>query len=348
MDLVYLAIIVMLLVLLMVLVRQKVENVSPTSYALPSAQTLPAPQQSATWQCQVDGGGWVNFSEQISRILETHYTQSGGGSTVKYTRDSIPYQADFSTMQQQRIDGQYSTKRAIRRQAAPPPLERLSSSQILAQQLKLPSTWSNVKDPVVAERVDLPTGAERDNVVTAFMQTLSKPSLMSGGIRVVSVQRIQNVAKWRHYATMRWDVVSREGPQSQARYERVWLFHGTDEDTAEKIIQQGFNRSFAGKNATAFGKGVYFARDASYSAQAQYSQANQQGVQHMFLCRVVVGDYCVGSSGALTAPVRTGNILYDSTVDNVGNPSIFVTYHDAQAYPEYLVRFRKVGSSLSA
>ena len=28
------------------------------------------------------------------------------------------------------------------------------------------------------------------------------------------------------------------------------------------------------------------------------------------------------------------NQLYDSTVDNVRDPSIFVTYHDAQAYPE--------------
>ena len=53
---------------------------------------------------------------------------------------------------------------------------------------------------------------------------------------------------------------------SQARYERVWLFHGTDEDTVKKIVQQGFNRSFAGKNATAYGKGVYFARDASCKA----------------------------------------------------------------------------------
>ena len=39
--------------------------------------------------------------------------------------------------------------------------------------------------------------------------------------------------------------------------------------------------------------------------------------------------------------VRQGHQLYDSTVNNVGNPQIFVTYHDAQAYPEYLVRFKQ-------
>ena len=33
------------------------------------------------------------------------------------------------------------------------------------------------------------------------------------------------------------------------------------------------------------------------------------------------------------------NVLYDSVVDNVGNPSIFVGFYDAQAYPEYLITF---------
>jgi hypothetical protein len=36
--------------------------------------------------------------------------------------------------------------------------------------------------------------------------------------------------------------------------ERQWLFHGTAEDTVQLIIQQGFNRAFAGKNAVAYGK----------------------------------------------------------------------------------------------
>ena len=112
-----------------------------------------------------------------------------------------------------------------------------------------------------------------------------------------------------------------------------------------KIIQQGFNRSFCGKNATAYGKGVYFARDASYSASTTYSRPDSIGVQRMFLCRVVVGEYCQGKNNMLTPDVREGHQLFDSTVDTLTNarygPSIFVTYHDAQAYPEYLVHFKQ-------
>ena len=33
-------------------------------------------------------------------------------------------------------------------------------------------------------------------------------------------------------------------------WEKPILFHGTDEQTAKKIVQQGFNRNFSGLNAT--------------------------------------------------------------------------------------------------
>eukprot|EP01047_Picozoa_sp_COSAG01_P060342 COSAG01_NODE_7385_length_3229_cov_9.246645_1_plen_125_part_00 len=64
--------------------------------------------------------------------------------------------------------------------------------------------------------------------------------------------------------------------------------------------------------------------------------------QRMFLCRAVVGDWCLGRSGALTPDTKPGSLeLFDTTVDDVDNPSIFVAYHDAQAYPEYLVSFKQ-------
>ena len=90
-----------------------------------------------------------------------------------------------------------------------------------------------------------------------------------------------------------------------------------------------------------YGKGVYFARDSSYSAHPTYSRPDSSGFQHMFLCRVVVGEYCQGARDALTPSVRSGNMLYDSTVDNVSSPSMYITYHDSQAYPEYLVKFKQ-------
>ena len=105
---------------------------------------------------------------------------------------------------------------------------------------------------------------------------------------------------------------------------------------------------FSGKNATMYGKGVYFARDASYSAYPTYAVPDSQNNQYIMACRVVVGEYCRGKKDALTPDVRdfATHSLYDSTVgllsnDTMSNPSIYVTYHDAQAYPEYLIKFRQ-------
>ena len=90
-----------------------------------------------------------------------------------------------------------------------------------------------------------------------------------------------------------------------------------------------------------YGKGVYFARGSYYSAYPTYSQPDAQGVQRMLMCRVAVGAYCKGENGRLVPDERESGsgVLFDSTVENLADPFIFVTYHDAQAYPEYIVKF---------
>ena len=167
---------------------------------------------------------------------------------------------------------------------------------------------------------------------------------LTPNVKVESIVRVQNISMWQSYAVKRQTIAMREDQKSvlkdgkvaiaeltKASNEQVWLFHGTDEDTVPKIASQGFNRSFCGKNATMFGKGVYFARDASYSSSTTYSRPNGKGIQHMFLCRVVVGAYTKGVKDALTPDVRNGNLLYDTTVNDMYSPGIYVTYHDAQA-----------------
>ena len=91
-----------------------------------------------------------------------------------------------------------------------------------------------------------------------------------------------------------------------------------------------------------YGKGVYFAQDAEYSARRTYAKPDERGDQRMLLCRVLVGAFCNGEKDALVPAERdAGGILFDTTVNKVANPSIYVTYHDAQAYPEFLIKFKQ-------
>ena len=62
----------------------------------------------------------------------------------------------------------------------------------------------------------------------------------------------------------------------------------------------------------------------------------------MYLARVLVGKFCQGRSGMLTPPPRDPtmlHILYDSVVDKLINPEIFVVFGDAQFYLEYLINY---------
>ena len=100
--------------------------------------------------------------------------------------------------------------------------------------LRTPAHWSRVADPMVAELVPLPDGEEKQAVVEAFMTTLDP-----GRVQVVGVERIQNEAMWQTFAVKRQTILQREKDQaSAARFERCWLFHGTDQDTVPKIVQQ--------------------------------------------------------------------------------------------------------------
>jgi len=95
--------------------------------------------------------------------------------------------------------------------------------------------------------------------------------------------------------------------------------------------------------ATAYGKGVYFAKAFSYSAKSAYSPPDKYKGKYVIQCGVLTGHYCVGRPGLVEPPVRDKNTmsLYDSVVDDDINPSVFVVFQDHQVYPEYLVTFYK-------
>lgn len=95
--------------------------------------------------------------------------------------------------------------------------------------------------------------------------------------------------------------------------------------------------------AALFGKGVYFAARANYSAQEKYAVPDQYGNQKMFICHVVVGKYTKGDKSMKIAPPldesKNKHLLFDTLVDNPANPTIYVVMSDSQAYPQYLVTF---------
>lgn len=88
---------------------------------------------------------------------------------------------------------------------------------------------------------------------------------------------------------------------------------------------------------------MYFAVDAGYSASDTYSRPDGQKHKRMYLCKVLTGEYTVGKRGMKVPPPKQeqqSHILFDSVVNNVGDPMIFVVFNDTQCYPAYLITFK--------
>ncbi|XP_051779119.1 protein mono-ADP-ribosyltransferase PARP14-like isoform X1 [Erpetoichthys calabaricus] len=194
----------------------------------------------------------------------------------------------------------------------------------------IPPSWT-ITDSTSVQRVLLnPSSFEFQQVSDLFKQT-------SADKTIISIERIQNVFLWKAFDIKRSQLKDKNG---QAELNEMQLFHGTDKDACDSIDKNGFNRSLAGQNGTVYGHGVYFAKNSQYSVA--YSPADQQGRHYMYLAQVLIGRYTVGNSSMRVPPAYSQsnkNDLFDSLVDSVTNPTIFVVFHDDQVYPGYLITF---------
>ncbi|XP_061180451.1 protein mono-ADP-ribosyltransferase PARP15-like [Saccostrea echinata] len=173
-----------------------------------------------------------------------------------------------------------------------------------------------------------------DNEYQEVMSRFKASSKSS--VKVSEIRRVQNPFLYQQYVVKRKEIEVKNGKDPQQ-----WLWHGTYPDTVDKVINNGFNRGYCGRNGTRYGAGVYFAVNASYSAG--YSRLDSDGLKHMFSVQVATGAHCVGNSSMNVLPPKHGagsHVTYDSASDNLCNPEMYVIFHDSQAYPAYHIIFR--------
>ncbi|CAF2685686.1 unnamed protein product [Rotaria sp. Silwood2] len=204
---------------------------------------------------------------------------------------------------------------------------------------QLPPTWEKSTEHQIRFIVPATTD-EYKSIVSNFDQTMTGKYT-----EIIHIERIQNERWYKQYVAHREDFIRRLEEDTEKH-----LYHGCPEQAANLIMEDCFNRSFAGVNGnfnsccfvkisivfvflrsgTVYGFGVYFSSNASYSHG--FAHANANGERCMFIARVLVGKTTKGNSSMKTRPLG-----FDSTTDE---KHIFVTYHDAQAYAEYLITYK--------
>ncbi|XP_031574899.1 uncharacterized protein LOC116308576 [Actinia tenebrosa] len=195
----------------------------------------------------------------------------------------------------------------------------------------LPKDWcpmprdSSGKE-VTVHRFNLANGsAEYQKVHNLFQST-------GGRGNILKIERIQNPHLYLQYMVHK----QKMDKDNTGMNNEQQLFHGTAEKNVNDINTTGFNRSFGGTaHGTAYGNGVYFARDASYS-MGYAKGGGYNNNRHMYLARVLTGRHAPGQSGMIVPPRG-----FESVANSTGhNASIFVVFYDAQCYPEYLITFQ--------
>ncbi|MCI4387957.1 hypothetical protein PGIGA_G00080100 [Pangasianodon gigas] len=263
------------------------------------------------WQYQDRSSNFVPFDILTNYDLEQAYRLKQSRLMININNE--PYEAHIAFAMAMGKHGQIELKRTDLKQQT---------------SVSLPSHWEDMKGKFVL-RVEIQQGSqEYVDVEKKFRKT----GLTSN---ILKIERVQNETLWKNYMNQKAYL---EKKNKHTNNEKL-LFHGTGPDNIDKINDRGFNRSYAGMHGAMYGNGVYFAVDPSYSARG-YAKPDQQGHKRMYLARVLVGDFTTGKSGLLAPPAKnsTSMELYDSVTDN--QQSMFVIFHDVQAYPEYLITFQ--------
>ena len=129
--------------------------------------------------------------------------------------------------------------------------------------------------------------------------------------------------------------------QNGLQNERM-LFHGTSLKNLKSIIVNGFNRDHNIRGL--YGKGTYFSNLASLASQ--YCQSFRPGIDNLkfkaiLVCKVFVGDSTIGRRNMNESELYKLDKVtqYDSLVDNLSTPKIFVINRDYHAVPCFIIVF---------
>ncbi|NXD19140.1 PAR12 polymerase, partial [Spelaeornis formosus] len=291
------------------------------------------------WYWKDEYSTWQEYGKQDD--LHAAATVSSDDLEKAYLSESSPkltfkagrheYEINFGSMMQKNL--RYRTERKICRR--PKFVTQAEVETTRARGVKhreefkgIPAHWDKSALPELGFKlIELDCSSEEyKKVKVDFQRTMPKATIKK-------ICRVQNPSLWELYQWYK-DLMQKSNGGKAA--DERFLFHGTSKKYIDAICQQNFDWRICGLHGTVYGKGSYFARDASYSDN--YCGADSH-TKTMFLARVLVGEFTLGSSDYVRPPMKDSQNFYDSCVNNSSNPSIFVIFEKQQIYPEYLIEY---------
>uniref|UniRef100_A0A803TAU2 PARP n=1 Tax=Anolis carolinensis TaxID=28377 RepID=A0A803TAU2_ANOCA len=119
------------------------------------------------------------------------------------------------------------------------------------------------------------------------------------------------------------------------------LYHHVPAQYCSLVCKTGFQKTYSsqGKSHIKYGAGIYFNKNPRSLVTTTKEKCEMDHLICLFEAEVVTGSYTRGSRSYVAPPSLSASSmkLYDSVVDNIHNPEIFVIFNREQALPLYLI-----------
>jgi len=295
--------------------RMMQEN-TQTKYRRPVRRQEGKPK--VVWECNVEQV-WVAYPSEISEYLEVTAQHK---DIASFQLAGGNYEIDFSQTQPEQMNVDTGYKRPIRRSMGS--MVRSSPTR------SVPASWTIQAGGNECVFVPLDTTTtEWKAVEREFHKTMPAFRLIK------MIERVENPSLWEYFSFRQERVTKLTG---NANIQHVW--HGT-RSVDPKIICSDQNDGFMTQCSQQgmWGRGTYFAADASYSSNYAYTG---WGAKTIILARLVIGDavkLCADSSLTQCPDKPDGKRRYDTVTGTTQGSKVFIVYENGRAYPEYLVRY---------
>uniref|UniRef100_A0A7M5WWV7 Poly [ADP-ribose] polymerase n=2 Tax=Clytia hemisphaerica TaxID=252671 RepID=A0A7M5WWV7_9CNID len=285
------------------------------------------------WYWKENSGKWTEYTGKVSPgDLEYDFVYQNQSTHKTFTIGEYNYKLDFTTMQQHNLGPVYFTKRNVIRRPV-----FVSTSSTPQEEDITPWHWPK-EVSLEGGRLDVePT--KKQQITQQFKTSLAR------NMTVLDVEEICNAEFYQKYQSKKKILAKKLGENNVNELE---LYHGTDAAVVDGICKQNFDWRLNGKNATMFGQGSYFATQASYSRN--FTRPDSNKIKYMFVAKVLAGRYTKGSSDIKRPPPISPldpHTLYDSCVDNISSPSMYIVFERDQCYPQYLITFLEDDENLA-